>query len=94
MANFVDLHKMVARNNAFSAFPSGGELEGGAKSGRLKCQFSQVEVDLDIQEIPKPIPIPMKKAPRKKAVVVKDEDEEGDKAEKNGWMWKYYTSLL
>jgi hypothetical protein len=57
-------------------------LEGGVKSGRLKCQFSQVEVDLDLQEILKSVPIPMKKAPRKKAVVVKDEDEEGDKAGK------------
>jgi hypothetical protein len=41
-----------------------------------------VEVDLDLQEIPKLVPIPMKKAPRKKAVVVKNEDEEGDKARK------------
>jgi hypothetical protein len=58
-------------------------LEGGAKSERLKCQFSQVEVDLDLREIPKLIPIPMKRTPRKKAVVVKDEDEGGDKVERN-----------
>jgi hypothetical protein len=41
MAGFVDLHKMIARKNAFSALPSAwneGELEGGAKSGGLKCQ--------------------------------------------------------
>jgi hypothetical protein len=57
-------------------------LEGGVESGRSKCQFSQVEVDLDLQEILKLVPIPMKKTPKKKAVVVKDEDEEGDKAGK------------
>jgi hypothetical protein len=42
-----------------------------------------VERDLDLQEIPKSIPIPKKKAPRKKVVVVKDNDEEGDKVGKN-----------
>jgi hypothetical protein len=54
-------------------------LEGGAKSGGLNCQFSQVEVDLDLQEILKLVPIPMKRAPKKKLVVMKDEDEGGDK---------------
>ncbi len=86
MAGFVDLHKMIARKNAFSALPSAwneGELEGGAKSGGLKCQFSQVEVDLDLQEILKLVPIPMKRAPKKKLVVMKDEDEGGDKVGQN-----------
>jgi hypothetical protein len=47
----VDPHNVVVRRNAFLAFPSewnGGESEGGAKSGRLKHQFSQVEGDLDL----------------------------------------------
>jgi hypothetical protein len=38
--------------------------------------------------------IPKKRTPRKKAVVMKDEDEKGEKARKFGWMVKYYTSLL
>jgi hypothetical protein len=59
MAGFVN--PQVVRKSAFSAFPrakNGEELEGGLESGRLKCQFSQVEGDLDLQEIPQPIPIP------------------------------------
>jgi hypothetical protein len=39
MIGFVDLHKVVARRNAFSTFPSAWnrvELEGGAKSEGLK----------------------------------------------------------
>jgi hypothetical protein len=36
-------------------------LKGGAKSEGLKCQFSQVERDLDLQEIPKLVPIPKKR---------------------------------
>jgi hypothetical protein len=48
---FVDPHKMVVRRSAFSTLSNaqnGGEPEGGAKSGRLKHQFSQVEGDLDL----------------------------------------------
>jgi hypothetical protein len=47
MASFVNLHKVIVES-AFSAFPSAQnevELEGGAKSERLKWQFSQVEVE-------------------------------------------------
>jgi hypothetical protein len=40
------------------------------------------------------IPILKKRTPRKKLVVVKDEDEKGEKARKFGWMVKYYTSLF
>jgi hypothetical protein len=46
LVGFVDPHNVVARRSAFSTLPSahnGGELEGGAKSRGLKCQFSQVE---------------------------------------------------
>ncbi len=53
LASFVDPHKVVARRSAFSALPSahnGGELEAGVESGRLKCQFSQVEGDLDYKK--------------------------------------------
>jgi hypothetical protein len=53
MADFVNLHKVVARSwNAFSAFPSGqngGESEGGVESVGLKCQFSQMEGYLHLQ---------------------------------------------
>jgi hypothetical protein len=39
-------------------------LEGKAESGALKNQFSQLEEDLDAQEILKPIPIPKRRAPK------------------------------
>jgi hypothetical protein len=51
MVSLVDPHKVVHRRNALSTYSSawnGGELEGGAKSGRLKHQFSQVERDLNL----------------------------------------------
>jgi hypothetical protein len=60
MVGFVNFHKVIARRNAFLAFPSaqnGGELKSGVKSERLKCQFSQVEGDLNLQEIFKLVPI-------------------------------------
>jgi hypothetical protein len=63
MLGFVNLHKVVARRNAFSAFPSAqneGELKSGAKSERLKRQFYQVEGDLNLQETFKLVPIPKK----------------------------------
>jgi len=37
-----------------------------------------VEGNLDLQEIPKPVPILKKRAPRKKVVMVKDENEKGE----------------
>ncbi len=84
VVGFVDLHKAIARS-AFSTFPSarnGGELEGGAKSGRLKCH-SQLEGDLDLQGIFKLVPIPKKKAPNKNTIVMKNENEKGEKVGKN-----------
>jgi hypothetical protein len=45
---------VVVKKNAFSALPSAwnwGESKGGVESGSLKCQFSQVKRDLDLQEI-------------------------------------------
>jgi len=46
MVDFVYPHKVVARRNRFSVFSNtwnGDELEGRAKSGRLKFQFSQMK---------------------------------------------------
>jgi 5S rRNA maturation endonuclease (ribonuclease M5) len=42
---------------------------------------------LDFQKIPKLVPIRTKTALKKKVVVLKDKDEEGEKV---GWMVKYY----
>jgi hypothetical protein len=83
MAGFEYLHKAIARS-AFSTFPSarnGGELEGGAKSGRLKCHF-KMEGDLDLQGIFKLVPIPKKKAPNKNIIVMKNKNEKGAKVGK------------
>ncbi len=84
MVGFVDLHKVVARKNAFSAFPSewnGVELEGGAKSEGLKCQFSQLEGALELQEILKLVPIP-KKNTKEENNCGERQDKEGEKARK------------
>jgi hypothetical protein len=51
MASFANPHKVVIKRNAFSPFPSaqnGIELEGGAKSEKLKCLFARMERDLDL----------------------------------------------
>ncbi len=69
MTSFVNPHKVIAKRNAFSAFPSvwnGVKLEGKVENEELKCQFSQMERDLDLQEILKLIPISNKWAPKKK----------------------------
>ncbi len=51
---------------------------------RLKHSFSQVEGDLDLQEIPKLAPLPKMRATKKKTIIVimKEEDDEGEKSEK------------
>ncbi len=57
---------MLIRKSAFSIFPSAwnvDESKGRVESGGLKLQFLQVEGDLNLQEISKPI-------------VVKDEKNE------------------
>jgi hypothetical protein len=54
---------LISRRNAFSALPSAhneDELKSGVESERLKRQFYQVEGDLNLQEIFKPVPIPKK----------------------------------
>ncbi len=80
------LHKVVVRTSAFLAFPSawdGVESEcTRVESEGLKCQFLQVEIDLDLQEIIILVPISNKKALRKKVIVGKDEEEEGEVGKK------------
>ncbi len=87
MINFVDPRKVVARNV---------QNEGVSKvktesfgHGGLKHSFSQVEGDLDLQKILKLVPLPKKRATKKKAtiVIMKEEDEEGEKVEKVGKNW-------
>jgi hypothetical protein len=53
-------------NSAFPSARNEGELKGGAKSEKLKCQFSQVKGDLNLQEMPKFISIPKKSTQKKK----------------------------
>jgi hypothetical protein len=74
----------------FLAFPSaqnGGESKSQVESEGLKHQFSRVEKGLDFQKILKLVPIPNKRALNKKAVVLKDKDEKGEKVGKKlgGW---------
>jgi hypothetical protein len=51
----------------------------------LKCLFSQVQGDFDLQEIFKPIPL-LKKATRKKAIVIMM-IEKNEKSERIGKIW-------
>ncbi len=84
MASFVKPDKMIAKRNAFSAFPSvwnGVELEDGIESEELKHQFSQVEGDLNLQEILEPIPISNKRA-------LKKENNCGET-----WKWKSWKEV-
>ena len=81
----LDPNIVIARRSAFSTFPSawnGVELEDGIKSEELKCQFSLVEGDLNLQKIPKLVLVSNKKASRKKMIMMKDKDEKGKKAGK------------
>jgi len=67
MVGFVDPHKVVALSAFFAFQHAQIKVElNGTKSEGLKCQFSQVEGDSNLQEISKPIPIPNKKAEGKK----------------------------
>ncbi len=68
MASFMDIHKVVVKRRAFWTFSSArneSESKGGAKSEGLKHQFSQVEGDLDLQEMIKLVPIPNKNTKEK-----------------------------
>jgi hypothetical protein len=60
---------LLEGRSAFSTFPNaqnGGELESRAESGRLKPQSSQMEKDMNLQEILKLVPILKKKYIKKK----------------------------
>ncbi len=95
MVGFVDPHKVVIWKNAFIVLgnaQSDGVLEGRTESfGHtwLKHSFSQVEGDLELQEIPKLVPLPKERTTKKKEIIVtmKEEDEECDKVEKVGNNW-------
>jgi len=68
MVGFMNPHKVIVRKNVFAIFSSAqneSESKGRAKSGKLKCQFSQVKEDLNFQEILKTVPI-TKKITKKK----------------------------
>jgi len=48
-------HKVVAKKNAFSTFPNAqneNESKGDVENERLKCAFSHVERQLELQQIP------------------------------------------
>jgi len=66
-------------------------LEGKVESEGLKNQFSQVEEDLDLSKILKPIPIRKKRTPKKKVVMKKNEEEKSEKAQKNLGAWRSIT---
>jgi hypothetical protein len=66
---FCEFSQSVAKRNAFLAFWNAWnevELKGEVESEWLKCQFSQVEGDLDLQKIFKAVPISNKKAQGKR----------------------------
>ncbi len=51
MSSFVDPQKVIARRSALSAFLNArneGESKGREKNEGLKCQFSQMEGDLNL----------------------------------------------
>jgi hypothetical protein len=53
MVGFVDPHNLVVRRSAFPALPNAqneGETEGEVESRGLKCQFSHMKGDLDLQK--------------------------------------------
>jgi hypothetical protein len=68
IASFVHPHKVVVRSIfwTFSNAQNEGELEGGAWSGRLKHQFSQMERDMNLQENPAKLVLISKKKARRK----------------------------
>jgi hypothetical protein len=68
MVGFIDPHKVVVRRSALLASPNAwneGESKEGTKSEDLKHQFSQVERDLNLQEMSELVPIPKKSTKEK-----------------------------
>jgi hypothetical protein len=90
MDGFVNPHKVVVQRYACLVLGNAqneGVLEMKTKvfgHGGLKCSFSQMEGDLDLQEIHKLAPLPKKKVTKKKAIIItmKVESEEGEKVRK------------
>ncbi len=75
----LDPHKVIARRNAFLAFPNAWNgvesKDRWSWKWRVEVSFSQVEGDLNLQKIPKSIPIPKKKkTPKKRTIVMKDKN--------------------
>jgi hypothetical protein len=57
MVGFMNPHKVIARRNAFSAFPSVWNGVGGqGRKWRIEMWIFTSGKDLDLQEIPKLIP--------------------------------------
>jgi hypothetical protein len=65
ITRFVNSHKIVAQRNAFSTLQMHKMRTKSFGHGRLKCPFSQVEGDLDLQEILKLTPLPKKEQGRR-----------------------------
>ncbi len=64
MADFVNPHKVVVQRNAFSAFPNTwneAESKGGAESEKLRCQFSQMDRDMNYKRFSNGFPFQKKK---------------------------------
>jgi hypothetical protein len=61
IVRFVDSHKIVVQRNAFSTLQMHKMRIKSFGHGVLKCSFSQVEGDLDLQEILKLTPLPKKR---------------------------------
>jgi hypothetical protein len=60
ITRFVNSHKIVAQRNAFSILQMHKMRTKSFGHGRLKCPFSQVEGDLDLQEVLKLTPFSKK----------------------------------
>jgi hypothetical protein len=89
MVGSVNAHKVVVQKSAFIVLENAQNDDVSKMKTksfahtRLKESFSQVEGDLDFQEVPKPTPLPKKRATKKKMVIVTMK-EEGEKAKKAG----------
>jgi hypothetical protein len=65
IARFVDSHKIVVQRNAFSTLQMHKMRTKSFGHGGLKCPFSQVEGDLNLQVVLKLTPLSKKEQGRK-----------------------------
>jgi hypothetical protein len=67
MASFLDHHKVIARNtfSTFSGAWNETESKGGIEIETLKCQFSQLKGDLNLEEMLKSVFIKKKNSKEK-----------------------------